>query len=50
MRCKFEFTAPDSTQQIGKIERKFDTLYGSVKAILNSADFTENLRNVMWAF
>jgi hypothetical protein len=50
MRCKFEFTAPDSPQQNGKIERKFATLYGRVRAILNRAEFTENLRNVMWAF
>jgi hypothetical protein len=50
MRCKFEFTAPDSQQQNGKFERKFATLYGRVRAILNFAEFTENLRNVMWAF
>jgi hypothetical protein len=50
MRCKFEFTAPDSPQQIGKIKRKFATLYGSVRATLNSAEFTPTLRNVMWAF
>jgi hypothetical protein len=42
--CKFEFTAPDSPQQNGKIERNFATLYGRVRAILNSAEFTENLR------
>jgi hypothetical protein len=42
MRCKIEFTAPDSPQQNGKIERKFATLYG--------AKFTPTLRNVMWAF
>jgi hypothetical protein len=28
--CQFEFTAPDSPQQNGKIERKFATLYGRV--------------------
>jgi hypothetical protein len=50
MRCKFEITAPDSPQQNSKIERKFATLYGRVRAILNRAEFTENLRNMMWAF
>jgi hypothetical protein len=50
MRCKYEFTAPDSPQQNGKIERKFATLYGRVRAILNRAEITENLRNVMCAF
>jgi tetrahydromethanopterin S-methyltransferase subunit G len=47
MRCKFEFTAPDSPQQNGKIERKLPTLYGRVRAILNCAEFTPALRNVM---
>jgi hypothetical protein len=47
MRCKFEFTAPDSPQQNGKIERKFATLYGRVRAILNGAEFTANLMHVM---
>jgi septum formation topological specificity factor MinE len=50
MRCKFEFTAPDSPQKNGKIERKFATLYGRVRAILNRAEFTEYLWHVMWAF
>jgi hypothetical protein len=48
MRCKFEFTAPASPQQNGKIERKFAPLYGRGRAILNCAEFTENLRDVMW--
>jgi antitoxin component YwqK of YwqJK toxin-antitoxin module len=28
IKCKFEYTAPDSPQQNGKIERKFATLNG----------------------
>jgi hypothetical protein len=43
MRCKFEFTAQDSPQQKGKFERKFASLYGRVRAILNSAEFTTSL-------
>jgi hypothetical protein len=50
IRCKLEITAPDSPQLNGKIERKFATLYGRVRAILNGAVFTEHLRHVMWAF
>jgi hypothetical protein len=30
-----EFTALDSTQKNGKVERKFATLYGRVQAMLN---------------
>jgi hypothetical protein len=50
MRCTFEFTVPDSPQQNGKIEKKFATLYGRVRAILNSTEFTPILRKVMWYF
>jgi hypothetical protein len=35
--CKFDFTAPDSPQQNNKVERKFATLYGRVRAKLNEA-------------
>jgi hypothetical protein len=50
IRCKFEFTAPNSPQLIGKLKRKFATLYGTVRAILNGSKLTPLLRNVMWAF
>jgi hypothetical protein len=50
IRWKFEFTAPDSTQQKGNIERKFATLYGRVTAILNGTEFTPLLRKAMWDF
>jgi hypothetical protein len=36
--CQFEFTAPDSPQQNGKVERKFATLYGRVQAMINDAE------------
>jgi hypothetical protein len=47
--CKFEFTAPDS-QKNGKVERKFATLYGRVRAMLNEAGFNWPLRHAMWAY
>jgi hypothetical protein len=50
MRCKLEFKAPDSPQKNGKTKRKFATLFGRVRAILNGAEFTPALRNVMLAF
>ena len=34
---KFEYTSPVSPQQNGKCERKFDTLYGKVRSMLNGA-------------
>jgi transposase InsO family protein len=47
IRCKFEFTAPDSPQLNGKIERNFATLCGRVRAILHGAEFIPALRNIM---
>jgi hypothetical protein len=49
IEVKFEFTAPDTPQQNGKIEHKFVTLYGKVRATLNEAEFTWPLRRSMWA-
>jgi hypothetical protein len=47
--CQFEFTAPDSAQNYGKVERKYATLYGRVRAMLNEAEFNWPLRHAMWA-
>jgi hypothetical protein len=48
--CQFEITAPDSPQQIGKVERQFAALYGRVRAILNEAEFNWPLRHAMWVY
>jgi hypothetical protein len=40
IRVQFEGTAPDTPHQNGKIERKFATLYGKLRATLNEAEFT----------
>jgi hypothetical protein len=50
IRCKFEFRAPDLPQKNGKIEGTFATVYGRVRAILNGAEFTPALRNIIWDF
>ena len=41
---RFEFTAPNTPQQNGVTERKFATLYGRGRAILNKAGFTCRMR------
>ena len=45
---EFEFTARDSPQFNGKIERKFATLYGRMRAMMNAAKLTQELRNLLW--
>jgi hypothetical protein len=50
IKCKFEYTAPDSPQQNGTIERKFATFYGRVRDIINQAEFAAPLRGAMWAY
>ena len=45
---KFEYTSPGSPQQNGKCERKFATLYGKVRSMLNGARLTPNLRHGLW--
>jgi transposase InsO family protein len=36
---KFEYTAPNTPQQNGKIERKFATLYIKILSVPNAAGF-----------
>ena len=45
----FEYTAVNTPQQNGRVERKFATLYGRVRAMLNSARLSKKLRGVLWA-
>ena len=46
---KFEYSAPNSPQQNGKVERKFATMWGKVRAMLNSARLPWKIRNKLWA-
>jgi hypothetical protein len=50
MHVKFEYTAQGNPQQNGKIERKFATLYGKNRAMLNAAKFDWPSRHKMWAY
>jgi hypothetical protein len=46
---KFEFSGPRTPQQNGKVERKFQTFYGRIRAILNHAGFENGKRSGIWA-
>ena len=46
---KFEYTAPGTPQQNGRIECKFATLFNRVCAMLNSGKFTLYLHSSLWA-
>ena len=46
--CVFEYTAPGTPQQNGKVERKFATLHGKVRSMLNGARVTRRLRDLLW--
>ena len=48
-RLKFEYTAPNTPQQNGRVQRKFATLYRRVRSMLNWAQLPKNLREKMWA-
>ena len=42
---KFEYTMPDTPQQNGEMEQKFDVLYNRVQAMLNGGKLSLFLRN-----
>jgi hypothetical protein len=46
---KFEFSGSRTPQRNGKFERKFQTLYGRVQAMLNGAELEGELRDEIWA-
>ena len=48
-KVRFEFTSPNTPQQNGKVERKFATLYGRVRAMLNGARLEGLRRQKLWA-
>jgi hypothetical protein len=45
---KFEFTAPGTPQQNGKVERAFATLFGKTRSMLNAARINIPLRKELW--
>jgi hypothetical protein len=42
---KFEFSGPTTPQSNGKVERKFQTLYGRVRSMLNDAGIKDKMRS-----
>ena len=46
---KFEYTAPGTPQQNGRVERKFQTLYGRVRAMLIGSKIEQPLRDSLWS-
>jgi len=49
LNLKFEYTAPYTPEQNGKVERKYQTLYGKTRAMLNTALLPISVRNRCWA-
>jgi Reverse transcriptase (RNA-dependent DNA polymerase)/gag-polypeptide of LTR copia-type len=45
----YEFTAPNTPQQNGRVERKFAVLCDCVRSLINSAKLPEILRQKCWA-
>jgi hypothetical protein len=46
---KFEFSSPQTPQRNGKVERKFQTFFGRIRAMLNSSGVKDQLRSGVWA-
>jgi hypothetical protein len=47
-RLKFEFSSRRTPLRNGEIERKFQTLYGSVRSILNHVGIKDKMRRSIW--
>ena len=45
---KFKITAAGTPQHNGVMERAYVTMYGRVRAMLNGAKLSSNLRSWMW--
>jgi hypothetical protein len=45
---QFEYTAPGTPQQNGRVERKFATLYGRVRSMMNHANLPLTIRKGVW--
>jgi hypothetical protein len=42
---KFEFSSPQNPQRNGKVERKFQTFFGRIRTMLNSASVKDQLKS-----
>jgi hypothetical protein len=48
MNIKFEFTARETPQQNGKVERAFATLYGRMRAMMAAANWNDAMKHKLW--
>jgi hypothetical protein len=49
LAVKFEYSGPCTPQRNGKIERKFQTLYGRIRAMMNDSGIDGEFRDGLWA-
>ena len=49
MGVLFEYTAPNTPQQNGRVERAFANLYGRARSMLNAARLNREFRLGLWA-
>ena len=49
LKIIFEYTASNTPQQNGRVERKFATIYGRVRSMLTAAGIEGELRKSLWA-
>ena len=44
----FEYTAPGTPQQNGRVERKFATFWGRMRAMMAGGDFSLRMKQLLW--
>jgi uncharacterized protein YqeY len=49
LAVKFEYSGPRTPQRNGKVERKFQTLYGRIPAMMNDSEIDGEFRDALWA-
>ena len=48
MGIKFEYTARNTPQQNGQVERSFATLYGKIRSMLRDANMSKKDKEIYW--
>jgi hypothetical protein len=49
LAVKFEYSGPCTPQRNGKVERKFQTIYGRIRKIMNYSEIAGEFRYGLWA-
>ena len=49
MGIQFKYSGPRTPQRNGRVERKLQTLFGRVRAMLNGAGLKDGVRTGVWA-